>query len=530
LITDEEKQCLCGLAFLFVPRCNRPWGRADNNIGEERTMTNYVWYPVIGDGKTKATQFVWSGGKINWNTGSDWAQGDTLVFQNPANFPGAIPGSGTGNSQGPGADGVGLIAGDVNAAALSPLVYTPNGTDKPFIGSHTFPVDVLINSGTVDISNLLLSQFNQYAFGETPQVPTLEVSGATLKIEGSIVNSQTVVFPTITNVPFFGTVGGTQTATGGGIIDVENGATVQVAGSVQPAITVNFTDGTLDQLNLAAPSSGQPGAFAGTIAGFVPGDTIDLTSIPFSSAYTENFLLNTLTISSGTTTMATLPVAGVYTTASFQLVPGTTGTDIVTCFMAGTRVLTPNGYVAVETLRAGDLVATCIDGEAKPVVWAGRRLVDCSRHPNSESVCPVRIAADAFEDGVPERDLYLSPDHAVFVDGVLIPVKYLINGGTIARVQRAEVAYHHVELAKHDVLLAEGLAVESYLDTGDRSAFDNGGNVVVLHPNFAARRWEAAGCAPLIVTGSRLEAVRQRLSERSTQISAGSARRWNMTA
>jgi hypothetical protein len=36
------------------------------------------------------------------------------------------------------------------------------------------------------------------------------------------------------------------------------------------------------------------------------------------------------------------------------------------------------------------------------------------------------------------------------------------------------VTYYHVELAAHDVILAEGLLCESYLDTGNRAAFVNG--------------------------------------------------------
>ena len=127
----------------------------------------------------------------------------------------------------------------------------------------------------------------------------------------------------------------------------------------------------------------------------------------------------------------------------------------------------------------------------------------------------MRIAAGSFADNVPERDVYLSPDHAVFVDGVLIPVKYLIDGETIVQVPRDEVVYYHVELPEHDVMLAEGLAVETYLDTGDRATFDNAPGAVVMQPQFAVRTWEAAGCAELVVTGPRLEKVRQQLRVRS---------------
>ncbi len=78
----------------------------------------------------------------------------------------------------------------------------------------------------------------------------------------------------------------------------------------------------------------------------------------------------------------------------------------------------------------------------------------------------------AFGEGRPNRDLWLSPDHAVFVDGALIPVRHLVNGGAIVQELRDEVTYSHVELGRHDVVLAEGVLCETYLDTGNRPAFD----------------------------------------------------------
>ncbi len=106
----------------------------------------------------------------------------------------------------------------------------------------------------------------------------------------------------------------------------------------------------------------------------------------------------------------------------------------------------------------------------------------------------------------------------MFVDGVPIPIKHLINGCTIVQEMRDEVTYYHIELDQHDVLLAEGLPVESYFDTGDRSNFDNGGGPVRLHPDFSARMWEATGCAPLVVTGPVLAAVRARLMKRAAKV------------
>jgi hypothetical protein len=82
------------------------------------------------------------------------------------------------------------------------------------------------------------------------------------------------------------------------------------------------------------------------------------------------------------------------------------------------------------------------------------------------------------------------------------------------------VSYWHVELPRHDILLAEGLECESYLDTGNRGAFANGGGAVMLHPEFAPpekalRVWEAEACAALVRDGAELEAARSLLLERA---------------
>ena len=188
------------------------------------------------------------------------------------------------------------------------------------------------------------------------------------------------------------------------------------------------------------------------------------------------------------------------------------------CFARGTRITTPDGERAVETLQAGDRVLT-ISGEASPILWIGHREIACVRHPAPATVLPVRIAAGAFGFARPTRDLYLSPDHAVFVEGVLIPVKHLVNGCSVAQMPVASVHYFHVELARHDVLLAEGLPVESYLDTGDRVSFENGGGARALAPVWGGERcdgtlaFDALGYAPLRVAGPEVARVKMLLAE-----------------
>jgi len=163
----------------------------------------------------------------------------------------------------------------------------------------------------------------------------------------------------------------------------------------------------------------------------------------------------------------------------------------------------------VEELRIGGLVQTVLGETAAPIVWIGHRDVDCARHPKARQVWPVRVAASAFGPGRPHSDLFLSPDHAVYVNEVLIPIRHLLNGSTIVQVPVDQVSYYHIELPRHDVVLAQGLPAESFLDMKDGSNYANRPGPVRLYPDYAARMWEAFGCAKLIVTGPELAAARE---------------------
>jgi hypothetical protein len=193
------------------------------------------------------------------------------------------------------------------------------------------------------------------------------------------------------------------------------------------------------------------------------------------------------------------------------------------CFVTGTRLEGPDGKVAVEDLRVGDKLVTCSDPAAptRRIIWIGKREVDLRRHPDADALQPIRIAPHAFGPGQPSRKVFLSPDHAVFVAGVLIPVRHLVGGHGIAIARRPRVTYWHVELERHDVMLADGLEVESFLDTGQRDSFAQEGVPQRLWPDFSARIWEAEGCAPLVVAGPILAAAR---AARLNAAAAGSGR------
>jgi Hint domain len=295
---------------------------------------------------------------------------------------------------------------------------------------------------------------------------------------------------------------GTSVDIQGTIAALANGGTVTLSGINSGPLQSHLTnDGTIllgfgDALNVATPVSGhgtldfigagtlildQPGSFTTSIVGFAGGDTIDLPGI---AADTAAWSPGQLTISDAGTVIATLPMQGTYAGVFFHVVGDSA---VIACLAAGTRILTTRGEVAIEALREGDMVIT-LAGNAQPI----RAVHD----QHGVATPPIRIAPHAFGMRQPKRPLLLSPDHAVFFDGMLIPIRYLVNDTTIARTDANDVRYFHVELLRHDVMLAEGLPVESYLGARDSTG------------------WEANGYAPLVICGEAVQRTRAMLRRR----------------
>lgn len=146
----------------------------------------------------------------------------------------------------------------------------------------------------------------------------------------------------------------------------------------------------------------------------------------------------------------------------------------VACFMTGTRIATPQGEVAVETLQINDLVTT-EDGCAVPVKWVGRHSV--SKALVGARTAPVRLQAGALGHRLPHTDLIVTADHGMIVGGLVILASALVNSNTIDWVPREDlpefVTYYHVETENHDVILANGAPAETFIDYAGRRAFDN---------------------------------------------------------
>ena len=158
------------------------------------------------------------------------------------------------------------------------------------------------------------------------------------------------------------------------------------------------------------------------------------------------------------------------------------GALVFNCFATGTRIATPDGDRTVETINPGDLVLTH-DGRSTPVIWRAWQSVV---NPRNLSVgrSPVRIEAGALGPDLPNGPLTVTADHALLFDDMLINAGTLVNGTTIRLLPLAGLPsmfnYWHVELEKHECVVANGVPAESFIDYVGRSGFDNYGEYLEL--------------------------------------------------
>ncbi len=377
----------------------------------------------------------------------------------------------------------GLISGSVgDGISLATPSHVTNGSQGSITGRAA---GVYIHTGTVTNDGAITANRFAVSFGGSGTVgnPNRLVLGPDSQLSGS--------------VAFYGY----------SVLELEAGSGVLggLGGSIAGASTVAFDSGaqwTLTGVNLAG--------FSGVVTGFARGDEI---VVPNADVASYGFVGDVLELTSTAAVTTDLTLAGTPPVEVTQYQGNATITSIA-CLVAGTAVLTPSGEVPVETLREGDSIVTP-SGVAR-LRWAGRTMVPLARHKQPEEAAPIHFDTGSIAPGVPHRTLRLSPDHALFVDGVLVQAQALVNGASIRRdVSPRDIAYHHLELDRHDLMFAEGAACETYLDTGNRGAFDGEAGVRPLHADFSAGHDGSAACLPLLLTGAPLAARHRRLRERA---------------
>ena len=401
------------------------------------------------------------------------------------------------------------------------------------------PVDgdtVVFNQGTTsnpdgydNIPNLFLDDLT-LTQGFVSVTGTLQIG--TLRFSASFGEITSTTLPG--NASSLLTVDGFAGVTGGQVAAAGAGAVVDVLATSDPGEVYFADDGGEVELTalpianstLEFNQSTTAATFAlrnagGTIAAALFDAAVGKSiALPGSSVSSVTFGSHSIAIVTnlGTTTFSNVTYVSGEMPTGYTVSADPTGLERITfaCYVAGTYIATPAGDVAVERLAIGDEVVTA-SGGTRPIKWIGWRALDLRQYGTNPAIRPVRIRTGAFGEGLPRRDLLVSPEHAVFVDGVLVPARCLVGcEGVSVELEIEQLIYFHVELPRHDVILAEGLPCESWLDTGNRGMFQNAPVVSPVASETASgptaeSAWATGACAALLTDGPALQAIRSRL-------------------
>jgi hypothetical protein len=177
------------------------------------------------------------------------------------------------------------------------------------------------------------------------------------------------------------------------------------------------------------------------------------------------------------------------------------------CFLKGTTIRTADGDRKIEELAVGDLLPTVFGGIC-PIQWIGyyRHKKSVQAEPWVKDVPPVRIARSALGPDLPQADLYVSKEHALLIDGVLVTAGSLINGTTItlydAR-EHNELEFFHIKLARHNVIYAEGVPCETVINFDDSAV-----NFAEYLRRYGPPITQEVPCAPILSCNGRRRAIK----------------------
>lgn len=214
-------------------------------------------------------------------------------------------------------------------------------------------------------------------------------------------------------------------------------------------------------------------AFNSTIT-YIDGTTATVTSVIFQDVAGNTYWAPEFSANADQAAMEAAPIRSISLDSVVgDNFAGMTGTreswSYVVCFVAGTEIGTPSGPVPIEALRPEDVVVTRDHGP-KPLRWVGRS-TSCA----SPKSAPIRLAAGSLGQGLPAKDLLVSPQHRILVrspvarrvagaDEVLIAAKRLcaLPGISVER-QMPFISYYHLLFDAHQIIQASGAWAESLL-------------------------------------------------------------------
>ena len=444
-------------------------------------------------GNVKSDLSVASGGTITVNSGASVTSetvenGGTLLVNAGGSANAATVNKGATLTVSKGAVTSGIILNGGTVDAYSPVVFANAG-----VSSGT----LILESGVQD------GGYNKLGSGATIQVK----SGASLS-NSTIGNGTKLI------VSAGGVISGTITVQEGGsaAIDPNAGGVVDLQGDTNGGLVIS---GLTSGGTVSTVISGFNGTAAGNsdsieLAGL---KSADVSSVTYPSA-------NQVALKLTNGGVVTLNIPGVES-KGFTLSDGKDGwLDYEVCFLSGSMIQTPNGEVAVETLRLGDEVMAYVDGlpQSRRVVWAGKSHATVRPHlAEDEAGYPVRILKSAISEGVPHKDMLITPEHCLFFNGRFVPARMLVNGSSIFYdTSITSYDYYHVETEQHSVLCADGMLTESYLDTGNRRTFRQESAVVSL--GAGRRDWVADAAVPLCVERAFVEPLFHALAARADEV------------
>lgn len=462
---------------------------------------------VSGTQVNGGTLDVYAGGTTsNTSFGSD-GHGGHLILENGAEWDGnhsrAIPSGGTVTVKSGAELDNGVIGSGVTLTVSNGGVISTTDLQGGTLVLHSGAQTAYTSFGSAGHGgHLVLTDSAQWSGDRSNPIP----AGGSISVEnGAVLDHETIgsgVTLTVSSGGRIGTSGVTISSGGTAVLDgTSTGGAVTLAGSGAHLVVSGLT----------MPSN--------TISGFGDGTQIDLASIPADSITGVTTSGNILSVHTADKTYS-LTVANVGNFGSNLVSDGHGGTYYEACYCADTLILTDKGERPVQDLLPGDHVIAFTDhGEAaREIVWAGHQQAKVRSHlPLSEAGYPVRILQNALQKGVPHKDMLITPEHCLFIDGVFIPVRMLVNGRSIFfDTSITDYTYYHIETARHSVIQADGALSESFLNTGNKTQFaGRTGCVRVLHET--ARSWTNDAAAALQTDRQTVEPIYQALATRAVE-------------